>query len=58
MRKTLYETAEPLPADVAEWMGIPDLPRTSNVEDDIAIATEPHSLRSRLRLRLTGRLAS
>lgn len=58
MRKHVVETAEPLPLEIAEWMGLADLPRPSAVEEDLAIESERRGLGDHLRMRRAKRLAS
>ncbi|WP_162598606.1 hypothetical protein [Nocardioides gilvus] len=58
MRRNLYEASEPLPPEIAEWMGAPDFPRQDRSDDLAAIVEEQHSVGDRLLSKLKGRLAS
>lgn len=58
MRKDQIETAEPLPLEIAEWMGLADPPRRSSVEEDVRLQSGRRGLREQFRARLANRLAS
>ena len=58
MRKSLIESAEPLPLEIAEWMGLANSHRRTLVEEDLKDASERHGRRDLLRALLTRRLAS
>lgn len=58
MRKHVVETAEPLPLEIAEWMGLADPPRPSSVEEDLLIESDRRGIGDHLRARLTRPSAS